>query len=151
VRQPKKLRYSFLNSYARPFLLSGNCRQTVKEYLMANQNTQNQGSDDGKSNRGFANMDEEKQREIASKGGQMSHERGTAHEFDSEEASRAGQKGGEAESQDREHLAEIGAEGGRAHGTQSASGQGSNQEGRSTQGGTTEQHAKAGSQSHQSE
>ena len=65
------------------------------------------------SNRGFASMDEEKQREIASKGGKAAHEKGTAHEFSSEEAKEAGQKGGEAVSQDREHMAEIGREGGK--------------------------------------
>ncbi|NJL64368.1 MAG: hypothetical protein HC903_24290 [Methylacidiphilales bacterium] len=48
------------------------------------------------SKRGFASMDEEKQREIASKGGQASHEKGTAHEFTSEEAQEAGHKGGKA-------------------------------------------------------
>lgn len=45
---------------------------------------------------GFASMDKEKQREIASKGGQAAHEKGTAHEFTSEEAREAGRKGGEA-------------------------------------------------------
>ena len=52
------------------------------------------GSDSSK--RGFAAMDEEKQREIASKGGRASHESGNAHEFTSEEAREAGRKGGEA-------------------------------------------------------
>lgn len=46
--------------------------------------------------RGFASMDEDKQREIASKGGKAAHEKGTAHEFDSEEAREAGRKGGQA-------------------------------------------------------
>lgn len=44
------------------------------------------------SNRGFASMDPEKQREIASKGGKAAHEKGTAHEFDSEEAREAGRQ-----------------------------------------------------------
>ncbi len=57
-------------------------------------------------------MDDDKQREIASKGGQAAHAKGTAHEFDSEEAREAGRKGGEAVSQDREHMAEIGRKGG---------------------------------------
>jgi general stress protein YciG len=48
------------------------------------------------SNRGFASMDPEKQRDIASKGGKAAHEKGTAHEFDSEEAREAGRKGGQA-------------------------------------------------------
>ncbi len=42
------------------------------------------------SNRGFASMDPDKQREIASEGGRAAHEKGTAHEFTSEEARRAG-------------------------------------------------------------
>ena len=42
------------------------------------------------SNRGFGSMDEEKQRQIAAKGGRAAHEKGSAHEFDSAEASRAG-------------------------------------------------------------
>jgi uncharacterized protein len=66
------------------------------------------------SKRGFASMDEDKQREIASKGGQTAHEKGTAHEFTSEEAKEAGRKGGEAVSQDREHMSEIGREGGKS-------------------------------------
>ena len=47
-----------------------------------------------KSERGFASMDEEKQKEIASKGGKASHEKGTGHEFTPEEAREAGKKGG---------------------------------------------------------
>ncbi|MGY0673008.1 KGG domain-containing protein [Xanthomonas campestris] len=70
---------------------------------MADQNT---------SNRGFASMDEDKQREIASKGGKAAHASGNAHEFDSEEAREAGRKGGESVSQDREHMADIGRKGG---------------------------------------
>jgi uncharacterized protein len=46
--------------------------------------------------RGFASMDPEKQREIARKGGRAAHQRGTAHEWTSEEAQGAGRKGGEA-------------------------------------------------------
>lgn len=47
-----------------------------------------------KGRRGFASMDLQKQREIASKGGRAAHEKGTAHEFDSSEAKAAGRKGG---------------------------------------------------------
>jgi general stress protein YciG len=54
------------------------------------------------SRRGFASMDEEKQREIASKGGKAAHAKGTAHEFTSEEAQAAGRKGGQARSRDNE-------------------------------------------------
>ena len=49
----------------------------------------------GRSMRGFASMDKEKQKEIASKGGRAAHEKGTAHEFDSQEASQAAKKGHE--------------------------------------------------------
>jgi uncharacterized protein len=55
----------------------------------------------GSSNRGFASMDEEKQRDIASKGGTASHKSGNAHEFDSEEARDAGHKGGQNSHQGR--------------------------------------------------
>ncbi len=65
-----------------------------------------------RSRRGFASMDTEKRREIASKGGKAAHEKGTAHEFDSQEARSAGQKGGTIASRDREHMAEIGRKGG---------------------------------------
>ena len=41
-------------------------------------------------------MDPDKQRKIASKGGKAAHAKGTAHEFTSEEARRAGRKGGKA-------------------------------------------------------
>lgn len=67
----------------------------------------------GKSKRGFASMDQAKQREIASKGGKAAHQKGTAHEFTSEEAREAGRKGGEAVSRDRAHMAAIGREGGK--------------------------------------
>lgn len=61
----------------------------------------NQGSTGGKSNRGFASMDPERQRQIASEGGKAAHEKGTAHEFTSEEAREAGRKGGQARSANR--------------------------------------------------
>lgn len=44
----------------------------------------------GTKNRGFASMDPARQREIASEGGKAAHQKGTAHEFTSEEARRAG-------------------------------------------------------------
>ena len=46
--------------------------------------------------RGFASMDRSKQRDIASKGGKAAHQKGTAHEWTSEEAREAGRKGGMA-------------------------------------------------------
>lgn len=55
----------------------------------------------GNSQRGFASMSPEKQREIASKGGKAAHQKGTAHQFTSEEARAAGKKGGQASGQAR--------------------------------------------------
>ncbi len=48
----------------------------------------------GKAARGFASMDPLRQKNIASKGGRIAHEKGTAHEWTAEEARSAGQKGG---------------------------------------------------------
>jgi general stress protein YciG len=59
-------------------------------------NKVNQGTRTGSSNRGFAAMDPEAQRSIASEGGRAAHAKGTAHEFTSEEAAAAGRKGGQA-------------------------------------------------------
>ena len=72
--------------------------------------TQNSGNNTRNSNRGFASMDDDKQRKIA-------------------------QKGGEAVSQDREHMSQIGRKGGEhSHGGGSHGGnQGGNQGG--TMGG----------------
>lgn len=60
-----------------------------------------------KDKRGFASMDDNKQREIARKGGEtVSQNR--------EHMAAIGRKGGEAVSQNREHMAEIGRKGGKA-------------------------------------
>ena len=66
---------------------------------MATQSTSSRTQDQdksGSSNRGFAAMDPEQQREIASMGGKAAHASGHAHEFTPEEAREAGRKGGEA-------------------------------------------------------
>jgi general stress protein YciG len=52
-------------------------------------------------------MDRVKQREIASKGGKAAHQKGTAHEWTSEEARDAGRKGGMASHRRR---SEVGSE-----------------------------------------
>jgi uncharacterized protein len=65
-------------------------------------------------------MDAEKQREIARKGGKAAHQKGTAHEFTSEEARAAGRKGGERVSANRAHMAEIGRLGGKRSATRRA-------------------------------
>ena len=99
------------------------------------------------SKRGFAAMDVQTQREIASKGGQAAHQKGTAHEFDSEEARRAGQKGGEAVSRDRSHMAEIGRKGGESR-------QAANRDHdspSSARSGTSEQHTKSAKQAPKNE
>jgi general stress protein YciG len=77
---------------------------------------ESQNSGGRRSNRGFASMDRGKQKEIASKGGKAAHAKGTAHEFDSDEARNAGRKGGQAVSRNREHMAMIGRRGGEARG-----------------------------------
>ena len=51
--------------------------------------------------RGFASMDSERQRAIASAGGRAAHRSGNAHEFNSEEAREAGRRGGLARSASR--------------------------------------------------
>jgi hypothetical protein len=120
---------------------------------MANEN----GSRGG---RGFAGMDEARQREIASQGGRAAHQSGHAHEFSSEEAREAGRKGGEAVSQNREHMSAIGQKGGEAvsenrehmadigrKGGENSHG-GSRSNGASSNGGSSEQHAEAGRQGH---
>jgi hypothetical protein len=56
--------------------------------------------------RGFASMTPEKQREIASKGGRAAHQKGTAHEWTSEEARSAGRKGGQISRGGRGRLAD---------------------------------------------
>lgn len=71
------------------------------------------GASAGTRSRGFASMDTEKQREIARKGGRAAHEKGTAHEFTSDEARAAGRKGGERVSANREHMSRIGRLGGK--------------------------------------
>ena len=57
-----------------------------------------------KEDRGFASMDRAKQREIASKGGKAAHQKGTAHEWTSEEAREAGRKGGMASHRRRKEM-----------------------------------------------
>ena len=85
------------------------------------------------SNRGFASMDPQKQREIASEGGKAAHASGNAHEFNSEEARRAGSMSHKND------------------GKSQSQGGGSQQSGGGQRGGSSEQHAKAGSQSHKND
>jgi general stress protein YciG len=95
-------------------------------------------------NRGFASMDPQKQREIAAEGGRAAHASGNAHEFNSEEARRAGSMSHKNDGNQQSG----GNNGGNAGGGNSA---GNQQSGRSTRGGTPEQHARAGAQSHKND
>ena len=45
--------------------------------------------------RGFAALDADQRKKIASMGGKAAHEKGTAHQFTSEEAAAAGRKRGQ--------------------------------------------------------
>ena len=65
-----------------------------------------------KEDRGFASMDRAKQREIASKGGKAAHQKGTAHEWTSDEARDAGRKGGLASHKRRREQLMAGSGGG---------------------------------------
>src|SRR5215217_355096 len=76
----------------------------------------NNNSNGGSSNRGFAAMSPERQKQIASEGGRAAHKQGVAHEWNSDEARRAGRKGGQIVSQNREHMSEIGRRGGQSSG-----------------------------------
>jgi general stress protein YciG len=60
------------------------------------QSSNNNDDQEESDSRGFASMDPEKQRQIASKGGKAAHQKGTAHEWDADEAREAGRKGGQS-------------------------------------------------------
>ncbi|MYM84924.1 stress-induced protein [Duganella sp. FT50W] len=114
---------------------------------MANANQGNQGGNQGgknqqsdTSNRGFASMDPERQREIAAEGGRAAHASGNAHEFSSEEARRAGAMSHKNDANQQSEGGAGGAGGARSSG-------GGNQQSGGTRGGTPEQHAEAGRQS----
>ena len=94
----------------------------------------NQGNQGGKSNRGFASMDPQRQREIASEGGRAAHEKGTAHEFTSEEAREAGRKGGMARSANRRNAQSQGSSASSSHAS------GSNSGGSHSSGGGSSEH-----------
>lgn len=58
----------------------------------ASRNDDGAGGAPRRSLRGFAAMDPQRQREIASLGGRAAHQSGHAHEFNTEEARAAGKK-----------------------------------------------------------
>jgi hypothetical protein len=140
-----------------------------RRMIMANnQQNGNKGNNQSgdTSNRGFASMDPQKQREIAAEGGRAAHASGNAHEFNSEEARRAGSMshkndgnqqsgngGGNTRGGTPEQHAEAGRQSHKNDGNQQSGGNngGNQQSGRSTRGGTPEQHAEAGRQSHKND
>jgi len=73
-----------------------------------------------RSKRGFAAMGAQKQQEIARRGGQEAHKKGTAHEFTSDEARIAGHRGGSVLSRDRQYMSKIGRKGGHSSAGQRA-------------------------------
>jgi hypothetical protein len=103
-----------------------------------------------KGHQGFANMDEERQREVASTGGHASHEKGAAHEFGNEETADAGRRGTHAHAMahaDRETVGGGTDEGGAdrpANGAQTGGEGGTERRSRRTRGGTHDQHVTAG-------
>lgn len=66
--------------------------------------------------RGFAAISPDQHKAICSKGGKTAHEKGTAHEFTSEQAKDAGAKGGDTifATRGRDYMREIGRKGGLA-------------------------------------
>jgi hypothetical protein len=133
--------------------------------MTSNKQGSNQGGNNQNdtSNRGFASMDPEKQREIAAEGGRAAHASGNAHEFTSEEAREAGamshkndgnnqdEGGGGQQSGTRggspEQHAKAGSQSHKNDGNQQNGERGSGE----TRGGSSEQHARAGSQSHKND
>src|SRR3954454_13449429 len=88
--------------------LSGPCKPSAHSQRGSEMNDFDQARNAGerRERRGFASMSPEKQREIASKGGRAAHQKGTAHEWTSEEARSAGRKGGQISRGGRGRLVE---------------------------------------------
>lgn len=98
------------------------------------------------SNRGFASMDPERQREIAAEGGRAAHASGAAHEFTSEEARKAGSM-----SHKNDGSQQSGSGGSRSGSDSDQGGSKGSKGSTGTRGGTPEQHAEAGRQSHKND
>jgi uncharacterized protein len=81
----------------RPYLVRGAVfgRSMLATGTIMNDTASTRMPEGRKERRGFASMSAEKQREIASKGGRAAHQKGTAHEWTSDEARSAGRKGGQ--------------------------------------------------------
>ncbi len=87
-----------------PYVVRGRQAGQFRESRIMNEAAKQPG--ERKERRGFASMSPEKQREIASKGGRAAHQKGTAHEWTSEEARSAGRKGGQISRGGRGRLAD---------------------------------------------
>ncbi|HEV7331003.1 MAG TPA: KGG domain-containing protein [Flavisolibacter sp.] len=94
----------------------GNSQRNEMDRMNSSENNGEESGSRKTSNRGFAAMDPEKQRRIASEGGRAAHRQGVAHEWSRDEAREAGRKGGQIVSQNREHMSEIGRKGGQSSG-----------------------------------
>ena len=91
-----------------PYVVGAAPRTLTSERRTMNDATKGRNvSGERKERRGFASMSPEKQREIASKGGRAAHQKGTAHEWTSEEARSAGRKGGQISRGGRGRLVET--------------------------------------------
>ena len=73
-------------------------------------------------------MDRSRQRDIASKGGKAAHQKGTAHEWTSEEAREAGRKGGMASHRRKQEQQQMPDGNASGNNPESASGDNSNGE-----------------------
>jgi general stress protein YciG len=89
-----------------PYVVTDDSRGGRDGELTMNEDIKGRDSGERKERRGFASMSPEKQREIASKGGRAAHQKGTAHEWTSEEARSAGRKGGQISRGGRGRLVE---------------------------------------------
>ena len=90
--------------------------------MASNQSSNKGNKQSGTSNRGFASMDPQRQREIASAGGRAAHASGNAHEFTSEEAREAGKlshSGGNRQSGNQGNKQSSSKQGGSQGGNQS--------------------------------
>jgi general stress protein YciG len=63
--------------------------------MLESRNQEGQRETGQKSRRGFAAMNPDRQKQIASEGGRAAHRQGVAHEWNADEARQAGRKGGQ--------------------------------------------------------
>jgi general stress protein YciG len=76
------------------FLFSNDLRKPMSNNPDNTQDPDSRNQRQASSRRGFASMDPERQRQIASRGGKAAHASGNAHQFNATEAREAGRKGG---------------------------------------------------------